>query len=189
MDTGEANMATPVQTLGEPVCGRNVWTVLAVTVWLVALTSIAGATHLTCNGKSTTVGGDGTNSNDVIDLPGGAPDVVQGLDGADTVATYDDADLICGGNGDDSTLQGLNGDDEIHGNVGNDVIYGNAGNDFIHGGAYGDFIYGGDHSDTALYGDDGNDTMAGNAGTDVTYGGNGTDWCDAETEFACETGP
>ena len=81
----------------------------------------------------------GTNSDDRIEVYG-APFVVYGLDGNDTIIGSDYADILYGGSGDDyiSALLGV------------DTIYGEDGNDYIVGDSSGEFNWTGSLSDRVL---------------------------------------
>jgi hypothetical protein len=83
-------------------------------------------------------------------------DIVNMLDGNDTVDSFGGADKICGGWLDD-TLRGGAGDDTVAGEEGGDILRGGAGNDTIQGGTADDLLYDGDGLDN-ISGGVGNDT-------------------------------
>ncbi|GCL53238.1 hemolysin-type calcium-binding region protein [Microcystis aeruginosa NIES-3806] len=72
----------------------------------------------------------------------------------------------------DDLLQGLNGNDTILGGDGNDSLWGIGGNDYIDAGD-GDNIFGGDEGDDTLLGGNGNDSIAGGTGNDSIDAGDG----------------
>ena len=82
-------------------------------------------------------------------------DVINALDGDDTVKGWEGDDDLNGSGGND-TIDGGSGDDEIFGGSGNDTLKGGSDNDVLHGGS-------------------GNDTLIGGSGTDETRGGSGND--------------
>lgn len=75
---------------------------------------------------------------------------------------------------DDNIINGLDGNDTIRGYAGNDLIYGDEGNDIIQGGDGNDILLGGNGFDR-VYGDDGDDIIYGSAGNDYLFGGAGND--------------
>ncbi|KIT14637.1 calcium-binding protein [Jannaschia aquimarina] len=81
--------------------------------------------------------------------------LVQGSDGADTIA----------GNAEDNTLYGNGGNDFLLGNTGIDRLCGGAGDDTLHGGRDDDTVVGGA----------GDDRINGDKGSDVLVGGDGAD--------------
>ena len=143
----------------------------------------------------------GNDGNDMIHggPAGGAPDVIDGGIGIDTVSyelrtdpvkvflsqAFGGEDAIKnvenarGGTNDDQLfgddganwLAGNGGNDTIDGKGGNDVLHGFAGNDSIEGGQGNDVVGGGDDADY-LSGGPGGDHIRGHAGFDtVTYAG------------------
>ncbi len=82
-------------------------------------------------------------------------DIIDGLDGNDTLLGLTGDDLLLGGNGLDS-LDGGTGADTLRGGSGADVLLGNA-------------------NDDRLLGEDGNDTLDGGNGADTLDGGSGGD--------------
>jgi len=125
-------------------------------------------------------GGAGTNDN-LIEALDGNDSVAAGL-GADTVYGGSGNDTIDGGSGNDSLfggddadqIDGGDGNDTVWGGTGGDNISGNAGTDYLHGETGDDIIWGGDGNDFA-FGGDGADTLYGGQGADVLYGGNEAD--------------
>ncbi|KIN75527.1 Hint domain-containing protein [Sulfitobacter mediterraneus] len=107
-------------------------------------------------------GGAGTNDN-----------LIEALDGDDSVAAGLGADTVYGGSGND-TLDGGIGNDSLLGGGGNDSILGGAGADSIDGGAGSDTLDGGDGTDT-IHGGAGGDSITAGAGDDVVYTGSGVD--------------
>ncbi|MFZ2727192.1 MAG: hypothetical protein WAX77_13130 [Methylococcaceae bacterium] len=83
------------------------------------------------------------------------------------------ADILQGLNGNDSLYGGYLADD-LSGSNGNDVLYGGYGNDFLYGEAGNDYLYGEQDNDS-LSGGLGNDTLDGGLGADTLSGGAGND--------------
>lgn len=127
--------------------------------------------------------------------------VIDGGDGADTLAGGDATDTLLGGAGDDSIVGGagrnyLRGDDgfdrlaggsafdDINGNVGDDTATGGGGDDWVVGGKDDDLLNGEEGDDVVLgnLGDDwadggpGADTIRGGQDDDVVFGQDGDDW-------------
>ncbi|MEA5624999.1 calcium-binding protein [Nostoc sp. UHCC 0251] len=168
---------------------------------------------------------NGTNGDDtlvsIIDIPRPPgpfgldvdfADVINGLDGNDSLTGGSTDDTLNGGTGDD-TLRGQDGndsldggrfgDDNLDGGDGNDILDGNgfgystlnggSGDDTLYSGGIGrDILNGGDGNDL-LYGDglaiatlnggDGNDTLVGYDGNDALNGGDGNDFYIVDTLF------
>ncbi|MFV0515127.1 MAG: calcium-binding protein [Jhaorihella sp.] len=103
----------------------------------------------------------------------GGGDLLEGMQGNDTVL---------GGWGND-TIGGHDGTDSLHGGDGWDLIGGGEGNDSLHGGDNWDTLFGGAGDDVLaggygrdhLYGDDGDDFLFGGEGNDTATGGAGAD--------------
>ena len=105
----------------------------------------------------------GTGGNDIISS-GNGNDVVNGGAGSDIISAGNGNDDVDGGSGSD-TIDGGNGNDTLSGGIGDDTLAGENGNDTLAGG---------DGADT-LSGGNGDDTLDGGAGNDVVTGGNGND--------------
>lgn len=112
---------------------------LAFAVAFTVVPPIANANHLTCNGFTTTAGGDGTDADNTITGTANR-DVINALGGNDTVNGLGGIDEICGGSGAD-TLDGGSSADRIFGEAGNDTILGQAGADDMPAGDGDDIIY------------------------------------------------
>ena len=115
----------------------------------------------------------GTAGNDYIAGYDGAPNIIYGYAGDDTLLGGNGNDTLYGGDGNDN-LTGNAGDDILNGEAGNDTMYGGDGNDTMDGGIGNDIMDGGNGNDT-LNGGDGADTLYGGAGNDVLNGGPGND--------------
>ena len=98
--------------------------------------------------------------------PGGGAndDIVEGLEGNDTIYAGDGNDVVFGG---------LD-DDRLYGGVGNDWLKGNEGQDILFGGDDDDTLWGQEGDDT-LKGEAGDDTLDGGDGIDALYGGDDRD--------------
>jgi Ca2+-binding RTX toxin-like protein len=143
---------------------------------------------------------DGTDGDDALHAPGGAPSVMNGLGGNDLLVGAEGDDVIDGGTGNDTlygnagsdTLLGGDGDDALYGwedddtlqgGAGADRLFGDQGNDALDGGSGDDTLYGwtgndaliGDDGDDGLHGDDGDDSLDGGAGSDALFGWTGND--------------
>jgi large repetitive protein len=125
--------------------------------------TVTNTTTITVNGALEVVGPltdnddgpvTGTNFGDLID----------GLDGDDTISS---------GAGNDQVIGGL-GDDNITTGSGNDIIYGGDGDDTLNGGSGMDVIFGGAGADDILGGSE-DDTIDGGLGVDDINGGDGFD--------------
>ena len=109
-------------------------------------------------------------------------DLIQGLNGVDTIYSQAGNDHVRGGRGDDvidggngnDTLFGDDGNDTIEGGNGSDVMWGGSGDDEMHGGNESDALNGGAGNDQ-LFGGNGKDTLNGGVNNDVLDGGNGND--------------
>ncbi len=77
-------------------------------------------------------------------------DLIQTLDGQDTVFAKGGDDLVLGGEAID-TLFGQNGDDILMGGAGNDALAGGSGLDILVGGPGNDTLMGGSGLDTAIF--------------------------------------
>ncbi|MCI0633858.1 MAG: M4 family metallopeptidase [Actinobacteria bacterium] len=119
----------------------------------------AGAAHLTCLGKPTTI--DGTPGNDTIAGTAGA-DVIHADAGNDRVEGGGGNDLICGGEGNDR-LASAGGVDRLDGGPGNDRLTAGAENDVLFGGS----------GEDRLFGEAGIDAFIGGPGDDQLRGGGG----------------
>lgn len=108
------------------------------------------------------------------DLSATTPLILEGGDGADSIAGAGGPDVL-GGHGGDDLLAGLGGDDSLVGGDGADWLDGGADDDTLHGQAGDDRLDGGE-GDDALFGHHGNDTLHGGAGGDELQGGLGDDW-------------
>jgi hypothetical protein len=106
----------------------------------------AYASHLTCNGLTTTI--DGTAGNDILTGTQGN-DVIHALGGNDIIYGLGGNDTICGGEGHD-IIYGGDGNDTLLAERGNDTVYGNDGNDTINGSLGRDLLFGGDGLDTLI---------------------------------------
>ncbi|MFV0299612.1 MAG: calcium-binding protein [Paracoccus sp. (in: a-proteobacteria)] len=89
-------------------------------------------------------------------------DVIQALEGDDTVNGLGGADDIDGGAGDDRILGGAGGDG-LRGDFGDDRIWGEDGNDSLDGGEGNDRLWGG-AGDDKLFESEGNDLLDGGEG-------------------------
>ncbi|WP_145288461.1 FG-GAP-like repeat-containing protein [Rosistilla oblonga] len=107
----------------------------------------------------------------------GAPTLVYGNGGNDTITTGNGNETIYGGDGDD-TINAGGGDNTIRGEDGDDNITTGNGNDIIYGGTGADTIDAGNGNNT-LYGDAGDDNITTGSGSDTIYGGAGVDTVDA----------
>ncbi len=130
---------------------------------------------------------NGTTSDDDLKGKSGAPDIIHGLQGDDTIdgESGDDClhgdegddhirggsgnDKSFGGSGDDTLISG-SGDDKAFGGLGDDKIFGGSGEDIIFGDEGDDELHGGSGNDT-IYALDGNDTVFGDSGDDHIYSG------------------
>ncbi len=109
-------------------------------------------------------------------------DLIQGLNGVDTIFSQAGNDHVRGGRGDD-VIDGGNGNDTLFGDDGNDSMRGGNGADVMWGGSGDDSMHGGNESDTLdggagndqLFGGNGKDTLNGGVNNDVLDGGNGND--------------
>lgn len=122
------------------------------------------------------IGGEGDNT-----LVGTVRhDMIEALNGDDTVA---------GGGGDD-VIFGRQGDDDLQGEAGRDTVFGHEGADTVAGGTGRDLLIGGEDDDDLRGGEDGDvlvgdaegldamngaDTLSGDVGEDSLYGGGGDD--------------
>ncbi len=137
--------------------------------------------------QKTVTGGSG---DDAI-VGGPSDDILNGLDGSDSLwggGGNDrllgglDSDLLSGNLGNDTLLGGRDGDilfgnqndDLLEGENGSDSLYGGQQNDRLLGGLDSDVLLGNIGSDTVA-GDDGNDGLFGNQDDDFLDGGNGSD--------------
>lgn len=109
-------------------------------------------------------GTSGTSRAANVLVGGAGGDVVDGLDGEDT---------LDGGPGGD-TVRGGAGHDQMAGGESADVLLGGTGYDIMRGGPGPDDLQGERDADI-LYGDDGDDALNGGANADECYGGAGTD--------------
>ncbi|MBX2835197.1 MAG: hypothetical protein KTR28_09530, partial [Micavibrio sp.] len=75
---------------------------------------------------------------------------------------------------DDNIVDALDGDDTVYAGIGGDIVYGRGGDDTLYGEDGDDYLFGEDGNDV-LYGGDGNDTLDGGEGIDVFKGGAGDD--------------
>ena len=136
-----------------------------------------------------------------IDVSGGQ--VINALDGDDTIIGTREGDIIFGNEGDDSVF-GNEGDDSLDGSIGTDSIYGGAGEDRINGGPEDDKLFGdvsnkgqgilpdgfgkdvilggpgndeiyGNQADDLLDGQEGDDSVWGGQDNDIVQGGSGND--------------
>lgn len=115
-----------------------------------------------------------TGTNQADEITGDILDnVLNGLDGNDTIVAGGGNDSVLGGLGDDSIF-GYGGNDTLSGDDGNDTVRGNAGNDLVGGEAGNDSVFGGEGNDS-LYGGSGIDTLTGDVGDDNLFGGSGND--------------
>lgn len=147
----------------------------------------------------------GSSGSDFLD--GSGINILEGLEGDDTIIGTRaedyitggaDEDLVAGDQGND-TLTGDEGDDQLFGGGGEDVIFGNAGNDQINGnegndaisagqgndearGGDGDDLISADAGDDDIYGDTGNDRLQGKEGRDYISGGLGNDYLEGNEE-------
>lgn len=100
-----------------------------------------------------------------------ADNIINALDGNDTVYGLAGNDKIEGGYGNDFLKGGL-GNDILTDISGGDFIWGDAGDDTINAGVDIDQVFGGDGNDT-IAGGMGGDVIFGNSGNDTIYGDNG----------------
>ncbi|HEY0024466.1 MAG TPA: calcium-binding protein, partial [Longimicrobium sp.] len=106
---------------------------------------------------------NGLEGNDTLYGAGGA-DTLEGGAGDDNLQGQDGNDLLLGGVGTDS-LSGGSGADDLQGQDGNDYLYGDAGNDVFDGGAGNDYLSGGSGADLYRFG--------GGSGSDTVYNHDG----------------
>ena len=122
----------------------------------------------------------------------GAPMVIYGGDGSDTITGGDGGNTIYGGTAGGNTITAGNGGDTIYGNGGaSNTITGGSGDDTIYAGSGGDTIndnlgnntiYGGVGADTITVGDGNNDIEGGTGnGKDTIVAGNGNNYIVAGT--------
>lgn len=74
----------------------------------------------------------------------------------------------------DNLIEALDGDDSVAAGLGADTVYGGSGNDTLDGGSGADVLLG-ETGDDLLLGGEGNDTLFGGDGNDTTEGGSGDD--------------
>ncbi len=114
-----------------------------------------------------------------------SPFVLNGTNGAETIAGANNHDTLNGLGGND-TLYGQGGNDTMDGGANNDKLYGGEGKDNMSGGTGDDILYGGNGDDSLngktgmdqLYGEAGNDKLVGGTGNDTLDGGVGNDYLD-----------
>lgn len=98
--------------------------------------------------------------------------------GDDTFAGTVNADIVDGLDGND-TLNLAGGDDVAYGGNGNDLLNGDDGNDTLYGGAGDNVLFGGMGNDVLYIGDGGAvGNLSGGTGNDTLYGGNQQDYFD-----------
>lgn len=122
----------------------------------------------------------GLSGADFFDFSSG--NLIELLDGDDTLIGSAATEIVSGGQGNDSiiaqagndTVSGDEDDDDISGDEGNDILNGGDGNDLISGGSGNDAIFGGFDNDL-LFGEEGNDYISGGSGDDAISGGLGND--------------
>lgn len=124
----------------------------------------------------------GTLGNDVINGLLAQANVIDGLDGDDTITGGNSTDQLWGGAGDDD-LNGGDGDDRMVGFTGNDQLTGGDGDDWLWGGDGNDTLLGNSGNDF-LSGNAGNDLLSGSVGSDIIYGG-----ADDDTIYALDNNP
>ncbi|MEO1191158.1 MAG: cellulose binding domain-containing protein [Pseudomonadota bacterium] len=137
---------------------------------------------------------DGTDGDDVL-MGNAQANVIEGLDGDDSLYGMGGDDTLSGGSGTDLLAGGgdadrLNGgsqadrlygglaDDMLSGQAGDDILlFGGAGDDTLFGGAGNDVDFYGGLGDDSLFGGGGKDTgLYGGSGEDLVSGGNASDW-------------
>lgn len=96
-------------------------------------------------------------------------DIIQGTEGADTLAGGLGDQTIYGNDGDDILRGDLNSRNPQGRNGGDDSIFGGAGNDRIGGKGGNDLLFG-DDGDDQIWGDDGDDLLLGGVGNDTLTG-------------------
>lgn len=125
-----------------------------------------------------------SNSDDFIRGKSFEDNLIDGLDGNDTLIGGTDNDTLLGGNGDDSldgrtgndSLDGGNGNDTLNGSFDNDTLLGGDGDDSLNGGFDNDSLDGGDGNDTLDASSGfGNNTLLGRTGSDILNGGSRDD--------------
>ncbi|MGI9600892.1 MAG: M15 family metallopeptidase [Acidimicrobiales bacterium] len=116
-------------------------------VWLLALSTPAGAAPPLCDRVTPTIVGTagddwllGTSGDDVI-LGLGGDDHINGRGGDDLICGGGGRDELAGGRGDDM-LDGAGGDDDLHGAGGRDMLTGGPGDDELNGGFGVDSVWG-----------------------------------------------
>ncbi len=122
----------------------------------------------------------GSSGQDFVDLSGG--NIVELLEGDDTLVGSPGSETVSGGQGNDSisgqagndAISGDEGDDDISGDEGDDILDGAQGRDVIRAGTGNDAIFGGADSDL-LFGEDGEDYVSGGSGDDAISAGLGND--------------
>jgi serralysin len=129
---------------------------------------VSGLDNIDYNPATEASGIAGSTGNYNLKIVLGAPLVLNGTSGNDT---------LTGGEGNDR-LSGLAGNDRLNGRGGNDTLNGGRGNDRLSGGADNDNLDGGDGADT-LFGGTGNDTLnSGNEENETPNTLNGEDGSD-----------
>jgi VCBS repeat-containing protein len=103
----------------------------------------------------------------------GAPNLIRGTTGADSINAGNNADTVYGYGGAD-TINGDDGNDSLFGQADSDRMNGNAGADTLYGGSGADTLGGGDGNDL-LFGGSGNDSLSAGDGGDTLVGGYGAD--------------
>jgi trimeric autotransporter adhesin len=127
----------------------------------------------------------GTKAADQLFAWADTPNLLQGLDGNDTLYGFTGRDTLDGGHGDDilngadnaDSLIGGNGNDLLKGGNGQDTVLGNNNNDTLNGGEGDDQLDGGNANDV-LNGEAGNDDLKGGNDSDTLNGGIGNDSLD-----------
>ena len=128
---------------------------------------------------------NGTVDNDRLFGRSVENNLIDGLDGNDTIVGGVEHDTILGNNGDDS-LDGASGRDSVDGGNGDDFLDGSNGRDTLNGGNDNDTLRGAISSDSLLGGngddvieeiisDTGDDTLVGGQGSDTLTAGRGRD--------------
>jgi len=103
----------------------------------------------------------------------GGDDSLTGTEFAEIIDSLDGNDTLVGLQGDD-TLFGRLGDDVLNGGPGFDVLFGGEGVDILNGNSGQDMLFG-ENGDDILRGAGGNDTLQGGEGNDTLNGGDNND--------------